>query len=162
MDKRNKKRIEFTVAVDTKDGIRIPRKDYQYVPKESIKFYKGYDEALVNLNTIERLLLDWIIVNMSTKNLIYNSELTRNKFIKHLDKIDTRKKEPYKHDTVRLAFMGLTNKGILRRVRTKIYQVTPVFFFKGSEKERDGMLYSYFTSKEYNLDEIEDGDIRDI
>lgn len=104
-------------------------------------FTKRYFNSLpllMRLGKAERIFLDFITEEMDDNNFVTNSIQTRNKFNDLLKKIG---QEPYSESTINRSFANLTKHHLIMKMKGRgLYQVSPVFFFKGSEEQRAKVL----------------------
>jgi hypothetical protein len=92
----------------------------------------------MRLSRSERIFLDFITEEMDDHNFITNSALTRNKFNTLLKKIG---QDFYSDSTIHRCFSNLAKHHLISKVKGRgLYQVSPVFFFKGSEEQRAKVL----------------------
>jgi len=99
----------------------------------------------MKLSRAERILLDFITEEMDENNLISNSFQVRGRFNALLIKIG---QEPYSESTIHKCFSGLADNYLLNKKKGRgLYQVSPLFFFKGSEEDRAKLIRK-------NLEEI--------
>lgn len=88
----------------------------------------------MKLSRSERILLDFITEEMDENNMITNSIQTRGRFNELLTKIG---QDNYSDSTIQKCFTGLVDHHFLEKVKGRgLYQVSPLFFFKGTEEER--------------------------
>jgi hypothetical protein len=138
------KTIQFPVELTSKEGYKIPKYDYKGVPKNSVRVYDTAPSILYRLTHTERVLLDWILINMTERNAITNSQGTRRKFIRYLAELD-EDREVLSDKTIKTAFKGLCDKGVTKRIKVGWYIVNPELFFKGIEKEREKAIRLYLS-----------------
>jgi hypothetical protein len=104
-------------------------------------FTKRYHNSLLSLMKLsrsERILLDFITEEMDDHNFITNSKQNRDKFNKLLKKIG---QETYSDTTIHRCFANLAKHDLISNCKGRgLYQVSPVFFFRGSEEERTKVL----------------------
>lgn len=104
-------------------------------------FTKRYFNSLLllmKLSRAERILLDFITEEMDDNNFITNSVQIRNKFNSLLKKIG---QDTYADSTIHRCFANLTQNHLILKMKGRgLYQVSPVFFFKGSEEQRAKVL----------------------
>lgn len=99
----------------------------------------------MKLTRAERILLDFITEEMDENNLISNSFQIRGRFNALLIRIG---QEPYSASTIHKCFGGLYENYLLTKKKGRgLYQVSPLFFYKGSEEERVKLIRT-------NLEEI--------
>lgn len=99
----------------------------------------------MRLSKSERIFLDFITEEMDDQNLITNGFQTRNKFNNLLRKLG---QDEYTDSTIHKCFSGLANQHLITKRKGRgLYQVSPLFFFKGSEEERVKLIRQ-------NLEEI--------
>lgn len=92
----------------------------------------------MRLSKSERIFLDFVTEEMDDQNLITNSLQIRNKFNQLLNKIG---QEEYSDSTIHRCFANLTKNHLLIKLQGRgLYQISPVFFFKGSEEQRAKVL----------------------
>ena len=92
----------------------------------------------MRLSRAERIFLDFITEEMDDHNFITNSIQTRNKFNALLVKIG---QEPYSDSTINRSFANLTKYHLIMKMKGRgLYQISPVFFFKGPEEQRAKVL----------------------
>lgn len=95
---------------------------------------------LMQLSKADRIFLDFITEEMDDYNFISNSIQVRNKFKSLLKKIG---QEPYSDSTINRCFANLTQINLILKMKGRgLYQVSPVFFFHGSEEQRAKVLRS--------------------
>ena len=104
-------------------------------------FTKRYFNSLpllMRLSRAERIFLDFVTEEMDDQNLITNSFQVRNKFNMLLTKIG---QETYSDCTIHRCFANLSKNHLLIKLKGRgLYQISPVFFFKGSEEQRAKVL----------------------
>jgi hypothetical protein len=92
----------------------------------------------MQLTRAERIFLDFITEEMDEKNYISNSTLVRQKF-NNLFK--STGQEPFTDNTIHRCFSGLAKVELLRKAKGRgLYQVNPLFHFKGSEEQRQKVI----------------------
>lgn len=100
---------------------------------------------LMKLSRSERIFLDFITEEMDEHNLVTNSAQIRIRFNFLLKKIG---QEQYSDSTIHKCFGGLTNHHLLKKKKGRgLYEVSPLFFYKGTEEERAKLIRA-------NLEEI--------
>ena len=88
----------------------------------------------MQLSKAERIFLDYITEEMDDNNLVTNCLQTRQKFNNLLKKIG---QESYSDSTIHRCFSGLSNYHLITKQAGRgLYQVSPIFFFKGTEEQR--------------------------
>lgn len=104
-------------------------------------FTKRYFNSLpllMRLGRAERIFLDFITEEMDDHNFITNSAQTRNKFNALLKRIG---QETYSDSTINRSFANLTKHHLIIKMKGRgLYQISPVFFFKGPEEQRAKVL----------------------
>jgi hypothetical protein len=104
-------------------------------------FTKRYFNSLpllMQLSKSERIFLDFITEEMDDHNFVTNSILIRTKFNALLKKMG---QETYADSTIHRCFSNLSKLELIEKVKGRgLYQVSPVFFFKGSEEQRGKVL----------------------
>lgn len=109
--------------------------------KVEVEFVKRYNNSillLMKLNKAERVLLDFITEEMDDQNIIVNSAPFRNKFNFLLKKIG---QETYADNTIHKCIKGLNESHLLIKIKGRgCYQVSPIFFFKGTEEARQKLI----------------------
>jgi len=104
-------------------------------------FTKRYFNSLpllMRLSRAERIFLDFVTEEMDDQNLITNCAQVRNKFNQLLNKIG---QDHYSDSTIHRCFANLTKNNLLIKLKGRgLYQISPVFFFKGSEEQRAKVL----------------------
>lgn len=92
----------------------------------------------MRLSKSERIFLDFITEEMDDHNFITNCALIRNKFNGLLKKVG---QEFYSDSTIHRCFSNLAKHHLISKVKGRgLYQISPVFFFKGSEEQRAKVL----------------------
>jgi len=92
----------------------------------------------MRLSKAERIFLDFVTGEMDDQNLITNCFQVREKFNQLLKKIGQDK---YSDTTIHRSFANLTKNHLLIKLKGRgLYQISPVFFFKGSEEQRAKVL----------------------
>lgn len=92
----------------------------------------------MQLSKAERIFLDYITEEMDDQNFITNCALIRNKFNALLKKMG---QETYADSTIHRCFSNLAKHNLIEKIKGRgLYQVSPVFFFKGSEEQRAKVL----------------------
>lgn len=92
----------------------------------------------MKLSKADRIFLDFITEEMDDNNFITNSIQVRNKFNMLLKKIG---QEEYSTTTIHRCFSNLAKFELLLKYKGRgAYQVSPVFFFRGSEEQRAKVL----------------------
>jgi hypothetical protein len=104
-------------------------------------FTKRYHNSLLllmKLSRSERIFLDFITEEMDDDNYITNSVQVRGRFNMLLKKIG---QDQYSDTTIHRCFAGLTKNNLILKIQGRgAYQVSPVFFFRGSEEDRAKVL----------------------
>jgi hypothetical protein len=99
-----------------------------------VKRYFWSSHLLMRLSRSERIFLDFITEEMDENNYITNCKLTRNRFNNLLKKIGQK---PYSDSTINKCFLGLVDSNLIVKQKNRgLYQVSPLFFFKGTEEKR--------------------------
>lgn len=102
------------------------------------KRYYNSLPLLMRLSRAERVLLDFITEEMDDDNFITNSAQNRAKFNGLLAKVG---QEQYSEGTIHRCFANLTKHNLLTKEKGRgLYQVSPIFFFRGSEEQRAKVL----------------------
>lgn len=105
--------------------------------KIDITFTKRYNNSillLMRLSRAERIFLDFITEEMDDNNYITNSFQIRNKFNALLKKVG---QDQYAENTIHKTFKNLVETHLLKNcIGRGLYQVNPLFFFKGTEEDR--------------------------
>lgn len=110
-----------------------------------VKRYFASFLLLMKLSRSERIFLDFITEEMDDNNYITNSYQIRDKFNYLVRKLG---QEEYSDSTIHKCFNGLTKHHLLNKRKGRgLYQVSPLFFFKGSEEDRAKLIRK-------NLEEI--------
>jgi hypothetical protein len=92
----------------------------------------------MKLSKAERIFLDFITEEMDDHNFITNSIQVRDKFNGLLSKIG---QETYSDGTIHRCFANLAKNHLISKMKGRgLYQISPVFFFKGSEEQRAKVL----------------------
>lgn len=107
------------------------------VEGSSTKRYHNTIGILVRLNKCARLLLDYIVEEMDEKNKISNNRLLKDGFNDVLKKTG---QTPYGAITINKAFTELANVNLLISGKKGTYQISPWFFFNGSEVNRQKLI----------------------
>ena len=106
-----------------------------------ITFTKRYYNSillLMKLTRAERILLDFITEEMDDHNYITNSVQIRTKFNTLLKKIGQK---TYTDNTIHRCFSGIVDTELMRKMKGRgMYQVNPLFFFKGTEEQRQKVI----------------------
>lgn len=93
---------------------------------------------MMRLSKSENVLLHFITEEMDESNFVTNSFQIRDKFNALLRKIG---QEEYSDSTIHRCFSNLVKSNLISKVKGRgLYQVSPVFFFKGSEEQRAKVL----------------------
>ncbi len=125
------KKIQKT---DTGDVELLDFKTFKY-EGASVKRYFNTLQPLFQLNKAERLLLDFITEEMDENNLVTNSTKLKEKFNTMLS---NAKQNVYKDNYINQCFTTLLEHNfILAEKERGLYQVNPLYFFKGTEKDRE-------------------------
>jgi hypothetical protein len=107
-------------------------------------FTKRYFNSLpllMKLSRAERIFLDFITEEMDDQNFVTNSVQIRNKFNALLRKVG---QEEYSDSTIHRCFSNLTKYNLITKEKGRgLYQVSPVFFFHGSEEQRAKVLRNH-------------------
>lgn len=99
-----------------------------------VRRYHNCLYLLLQLTKGERALMDFLTEEMDSDNIVYNNELVRTKFTELYNKVNPENK--FKQDSVRLWFQRLSNKNLIIPKVKGMYQVNPMYFFKGKDEER--------------------------
>lgn len=92
----------------------------------------------MKLTRAENILLYFITEEMDDDNLISNSPQIRNRFNQLLLKIG---QDQYSTSTIHKCFSGLADNHLLTKKKGRgLYQVSPLFFYKGSEEDRQKLI----------------------
>jgi len=105
--------------------------------KVETTFFKRYYNSiwlLMQLSKSERILLDFLVEKMDDFNYVSNTKQLRNTINKTLCKIGF---EAYADNTFHKGFKSLTELSlIIKKQGRGLYQVNPLYFFVGTEEER--------------------------
>lgn len=92
----------------------------------------------MKLSRSERIFLDFISEEMDDNNLITNCFQVRERFNSLLKKVG---QDEYSDSTIHKCFSGLTEHHLLHKMKGRgLYQVSPLFFYKGSEEDRAKLI----------------------
>lgn len=92
----------------------------------------------MKLSKSERIFLDFITEEMDENNFITNCVQTRDKFNSLLRKVG---QESYSESTIHRCFKGLIENNLINKANARgLYQISPLFYFKGSEEKRAKVL----------------------
>lgn len=92
----------------------------------------------MRLSKSESVFLHFITEEMDESNFVTNSFQIRDKFNALLHKIG---QEAYSDSTIHRCFSNLVKHHLITKEKGRgLYQVSPVFFFKGSEEQRAKVL----------------------
>lgn len=111
---------------------KIPKWKSEKVSSSYIKTYKEALPFLIELTGTDRVVLDFALFRMDVDNFISNDSF----FKEDLNKFYESKISP---NTVNKSFSKLFNYGVFLKNDSfgrGLYQVSPLFFFKGSEQSR--------------------------
>jgi len=137
MKKKNSKdyKVErMSISAEDKDGVLMPQIENFLYPVKGVKRYYHTLFRLLNLNGCERALLDWLTeVMRDDNNSIYMNNDEVDRFIETV-----RGSVKYKPSTVWQAFKKLRARNLVLKTKKArgLFHVNPVFFSKGSEKDR--------------------------
>ncbi len=109
---------------------------------------------ILGVNKLQRVLMDWLSEEMDDKNMVKNDKYVRTQFINFVaDLIYDGKKNEYKDQSVANAFHGLFKHGLLIQHSRMYYQVNPLYYWRGNDKDRieSIMMNIKFNSKETNF-----------
>jgi len=108
------------------------------IPTDHTKRYYGSLVLLMRLSRSERIFLDFITEEMDEKNYITNSIQIRTKF----NAIFIRAgQKAFSDKTIHRCFAGLlTAELVLKSKGRGLYQVNPLFYFRGTEIERKKVM----------------------
>lgn len=105
-----------------------------YVEAAFTKRYYNSILLLMKLSRAERIFLDFITEEMDDYNRVTNSAQLRNKFNSLLKKTS---QETYTDGTLHRCFNSLVKHELAYKEKGRgLYQISPLFFFKGSEEQR--------------------------
>lgn len=135
------KKLPVRVITDsvTEEGDILPVFELRYFSKESTKYFSEYEYLLLGLSPSELSLILYLVKVMRKGNLVKNNVDYRRMFIDYHTQIQKRigsKEEPYKDNTIQVAFKGLVLKGLLSSLHRGLYRVNPILWFNGNENER--------------------------
>lgn len=121
------------------ENLEILRHTSVLVEIEFVKRYNNSILLLMRLGRAERILLDYITEEMDDENFIINSIYFRNNFNSLLKKIG---QPQYAKNTIQKCFTSLVYNDLLLPVKggKGCYQVNPLFFYKGSEEDRQKLV----------------------
>lgn len=92
----------------------------------------------MKLSRSERIFLDFITEEMDDDNYITNSIQIRQRFNSLLKKVG---QDTYSDSTIHKCFTGLAKHNLITKMKGRgLYQVSPIFFYKGSEEEREKLI----------------------
>jgi len=92
----------------------------------------------MKLSKSDRILLDFIVEEMDESNYFTNSTQLRSKLNFLLGKICN---EQYADSTIQKSLKSLCDNYLVNKIKGRgIYQVNPLYFFKGTEEERQKLL----------------------
>lgn len=92
----------------------------------------------MKLSRSERIFLDFITEEMDDDNFITNSIQVRDKFNALLKKIG---QSEYSDTTIHRCFANLVKCDLIAKTKGRgCYQISPIFFFRGSEEQRSKVL----------------------
>ncbi len=128
------------VSQSYQENLELLRHASVQIETSFVKRYFSSILLLMKLSRSERIFLDFITEEMDDNNLITNSQQIRDKFNALLLKIG---QDQYSNSTIHKCFSGLADNHLLNKKKGRgLYQVSPLFFFKGSEEDRAKIIRS--------------------
>lgn len=120
------------------EGLELLRHTSVVIEGEYTKRYHNSLPVLMQLTRAENIFLYFITEEMDDDNYISNTIQIRDRFNALLTKIG---QPTYSETTIHRCFANLTKRCLLVQQKGRgLYQVSPVFFFKGSEEQRAKVL----------------------
>lgn len=132
--KKKRKIVRYISGIDrdkSDEDVKIPRWKSHKVSSSYVKTYKEVLPFLYFLNGSDRVVLDLVLFSMDLNNFVTNDSFFKDN-IRKADK-------SISNNTINKSFSKLNSIGILLKNESwgrGLYQVNPVFFFKGSEQLR--------------------------
>lgn len=116
------------------ENLELLRHASVYIESAFTKRYYNSIVLLMQLSRAERIFLDFLTEEMDENNRVTNSAQLRNKFNALLQRTG---QEIYTDGTLHRCFNGLVKNHLLYKEKGRgLYQVSALFFFKGSEEQR--------------------------
>lgn len=127
-----------TGKVISKEGCNYPEYRFKTYKKDNVKRYMNCQYKLAKLPKVAEMLLRFLCEEMNTANVVYITKQTRESFRHHMSKDCALE---YKDDTVKKAIHALVQNELLIKVGSRIdYVVNPIYYFSGSEKDRNKVI----------------------
>ena len=120
---------------ENEEGMFLPRRAHIRVTMNHTKRYHNCLFLLAKLPPCARDLADWLTEQMDEDNTVYNNITSRKKFQDFISK-SRYVKETYKDITIKVAFKTLVKRSILLSKNRGVYQMNPLYFFKGTDNKR--------------------------
>jgi hypothetical protein len=120
-------------VVDNGEYIEVTMADLEY-PMTGVKRYYHTLFRLLQLTGCDRIYLDWLTEVMGTDNSVYINDDEMLRFITSVSEMGVE----YKVSTVKQAFKRLRARNLLLKTKkaSGLFHVNPIFFSKGTERER--------------------------
>lgn len=126
------------VSQSLSEELEVLRHAAVYVEASFTKRYHNSILLMMKLSRADRVFLDFITEEMDDHNRITNSAQLRDKFNALLKRAS---QETYTDGTLHRCFNSLVKNYLLYKEEKRgLYQVSPVFFFKGSEEQRAKLI----------------------
>lgn len=126
------------IAESLDEEMELLRHTAVYVEGNFTKRYQNSILLLMRLSRADRVFLDFITEEMDDQNFITNSAQLRDKFNALLQRAG---QETYTDGTLHRCFNALVKNYLLYKEEKRgLYQVSPIFFFKGSEEQRAKLI----------------------
>lgn len=116
----------------------------RYTYKYTKRFHNCLNK-IIQLTTIEIILLEWLAEEMSEENKVHSNEETRKKFINFIVRISNEAGEikSYKDSYIKLKINKLKSMGFLIAPlgeKRGWFWVNPLYYFKGNIAKRDNLI----------------------
>jgi hypothetical protein len=141
-DKKPTELIHYVDGVEIgEDGISTFKKKTKKVTMSSGRRYYNCLYLLTGLPPMSRDLMDYLVEEMNSDNIVYNNTDFRLKFINFIIKITSDgpphdKPTIYSDQRVKESFGILASRGLILSKARGVFKVNPDFFFAGSEMNR--------------------------
>lgn len=133
--RKRKKIVRYITGVDwdkSNHDFKIPKWKSEKVSSSYIKTYEEALPFLIGLSGTDRTVLDFALFRMDIDNFITNDSFFK-------EDLNSLQEIEISSNTVNKSFSRLCRYGIFLKNDTfgrGLYQVSPLFFFKGSEQSR--------------------------
>ena len=142
----NKKEFIITVGREQSGSEYYPINRKYSMIKDHSRRYHNCIGILAQLEKCARLLLDYLVENMDSGNVVTSNKYMRSRFIEFIGQCSFGKVS-YGDSTVEKAFKELRSHNLIIKKTRGVFMVNPEYFMKNDDRTREKMIREMYRYK---------------